>query len=285
VRWLSFVRDGEETFGVVVGSDAHAGVVDVGQRHPEYVDLKHVLADQALQELGAQVSGLDADCSLDAIEFLPVITAPDKILCAGVNYKAHMEETGRDPTAQPTIFVRFAAAQIGHEQPMIRPLESERLDFEGEIALIIGRTGRRIPRESALDYVAGYSCYNDGSVRDFQRHTTQFTPGKNFVGTGGFGPWLMTADEIGDVNALEITTRLNGEVMQNATADLLIFGFDELIAYCSTFTELVPGDVIVTGTPGGVGAARTPPIFMDEGDLIEIDVKPIGVLRNRVTVG
>jgi len=219
------------------------------------------------------------------VHYLPVITNPDKILCVGINYKAHQEETGRDPTSHPTIFVRFAGAQIGHEQPMIRPVESDRLDFEGEIALVIGRRARRVAKANALDYVAGFSCYNDGSVRDFQRHTTQFTPGKNFAGTGGFGPWLMTPDECGDLGAMELTTRLNGEVMQNATASLLIFGFAEIIAYCSTFIELVPGDVIVTGTPGGVGVARNPPVFMKAGDVIEVEVKPIGVLRNRVVVG
>ena len=167
---------------------------------------------------------------------------------------------------------------------MVRPRESHTLDFEGEIAMIVGKPGRRIAKESWLDHVAGFACYNDGSVRDYQRHTSQFTPGKNFSGTGGFGPWMMTTDEVGDLDDMEITTRLNGEVMQNAKSDQLVFGFAELIAYCSTFTELVAGDVIVTGTPGGVGAARTPPVFMDEGDVIEVEVRPIGVLRNQVIV-
>jgi 2-keto-4-pentenoate hydratase/2-oxohepta-3-ene-1,7-dioic acid hydratase in catechol pathway len=214
-----------------------------------------------------------------------VIPRPDKILCVGVNYREHREETGRAPTEHPTIFVRFAASQIGQDQPMLRPVESERLDFEGEIALIIGRRGRRIPPASALEHVAGFSCYNDGSVRDYQRHTTQFTPGKNFVGTGAFGPWMVTRDEIGDPAALELTTRVNGEVMQHARADQLIFGFEAIIAYCSTFTELVPGDVIVTGTPGGVGAARTPPLFLQPGDVVEVEVQPLGTLRNTVAVG
>jgi 2-keto-4-pentenoate hydratase/2-oxohepta-3-ene-1,7-dioic acid hydratase in catechol pathway len=174
---------------------------------------------------------------------------------------------------------------MGHQQAMVRPKESNTLDYEGEIALIIGKAGRRIAKADALSHVAGYSIYNDGSVREFQRQTSQFTPGKNFPGTGGFGPWMMTPDEVGDVTAMEITTRLNGQVMQNATADLLVFDFGDIIGYCSTFCELVPGDVIVTGTPGGVGAARNPPVFMDEGDEIEVEVKPIGKLRHRVTVG
>jgi 2-keto-4-pentenoate hydratase/2-oxohepta-3-ene-1,7-dioic acid hydratase in catechol pathway len=203
-------------------------------------------------------------------------------MCVGLNYKAHQEETGRGGEGYPTIFVRFADAQMGHNAPMIRPLESTSLDFEGEIALIIGRAGRRIKPADAMSHVAGFSIYNDGSVRDYQRQTSQFTPGKNFASTGGFGPWMMTVDEIGDLDAMEITTRLNGEVMQNATSDLLVHGFAEILEYCSTFVELQPGDVLVTGTPGGVGAARKPPVFMDEGDLIEVEVKPIGTLSNPV---
>jgi len=281
VRWISFEKAGRASYGVVVGN----GIVDVGARRPNDRTLKDLLASGDLEKAGAEAAKQKADHALADVKYLPVITNPDKILCVGINYKAHQEETGRDPTSHPTIFVRFAAAQIGHDQPMIRPEESDRLDFEGEIALVIGKRGRRIPKAKALDYVAGFSCYNDGSVRDYQRHTTQFTPGKNFTGTGGFGPWLMTKDECGNLGAMELTTRLNGEVMQNATASLLIFGFEDIIAYCSTFTDLVPGDVIVTGTPGGVGAARNPPLFMKAGDVIEVEVKPIGVLRNRVVVG
>ena len=281
MRWISFETVGRASYGVVIGD----GIVDVGSRRPNDHTLKDLLASGQLVSAGAEAAKRKPDHALADVTYLPVITNPDKILCVGINYKAHQEETGRDPTSHPTIFVRFAAAQIGHQQPMIRPIESDRLDFEGEIALVIGRRGRRIPAAKALEYVAGFSCYNDGSVRDFQRHTTQFTPGKNFAGTGGFGPWLMTPDECGDLGAMELTTRLNGEVMQNATASLLIFGFAEIIAYCSTFIELVPGDVIVTGTPGGVGAARTPPVFMKVGDVIEVEVKPIGVLRNNVVVG
>jgi 2-keto-4-pentenoate hydratase/2-oxohepta-3-ene-1,7-dioic acid hydratase in catechol pathway len=281
VRWISFEKAGRASYGVVVGN----GIVDVGARRPNDRTLKDLLASGDLEKAGAEAAKQKADHALADVKYLPVITNPDKILCVGINYKAHQEETGRDPTSHPTIFVRFAAAQIGHDQPMIRPEESDQLDFEGEIALVIGKRGRRIPKAKALDYVAGFSCYNDGSVRDYQRHTTQFTPGKNFTGTGGFGPWLMTKDECGNLGAMELTTRLNGEVMQNATASLLIFGFEDIIAYCSTFTDLVPGDVIVTGTPGGVGGARNPPLFMKAGDIIEVEVKPIGVLRNRVVVG
>jgi 2-keto-4-pentenoate hydratase/2-oxohepta-3-ene-1,7-dioic acid hydratase in catechol pathway len=281
MRWLSFLRDGVSTFGYLTRDGS--GVVDVGQRG-RFADLKSAIAADALVELNEQC-GDTADLPLADVCFLPTLPNPDKILCVGLNYKAHQEETGRGGEGFPTIFVRFASAQVGHEQPMVRPRESNTLDFEGEIALVIGKAGRRIAKDDALAHVAGFSIYNDGSVREFQRQTSQFTPGKNFPATGGFGPWLVTADEIGDVSQMEITTRLNGEVMQNAKAELLVFDFGDIIEYCSTFCELVPGDVIVTGTPGGVGAARTPPVFMDAGDEIEVEVKPIGTLRHTVTVG
>ena len=281
MRWLSFQRDGAPSFGFLAADGE--SVVDVGRRS-EFADLKSAIAADALVGLAASLAD-EPSVPLASIEYLPTITNPDKILCVGLNYKAHQEETGRGGEGVPTIFVRFAGAQVAHEAPMIRPLESASLDFEGEIAMIIGRPGRRISRADAMSHVAGFGIYNDGSVREYQRQTSQFTPGKNFASTGGFGPWMMTPDEIGDLEQMEITTRLNGEVMQNAKAELLVHGFAELIEYCSTFIELVPGDVIVTGTPGGVGAARTPPVFMDEGDVIEIEVAPIGTLRNPVVVG
>ena len=278
MRWLSFARDGAASFGFLAADGE--SVVDVGRRS-EFADLKSAIAADALMGLAASLAD-EPSVPLAEIEYLPTITNPDKILCVGLNYKAHQEETGRGGEGYPTIFVRFAGAQMGHLAPMIRPRESASLDFEGEIAMIIGRAGRRISRDNALSHVAGFGIYNDGSVREFQRQTSQFTPGKNFAATGGFGPWMMTPDEIGNLDDMEITTRLNGEVMQNARASLLVHGFAELIEYCSTFIELVPGDVIVTGTPGGVGAARKPPVFMDDGDTIEVEVKPIGTLRNPV---
>jgi 2-keto-4-pentenoate hydratase/2-oxohepta-3-ene-1,7-dioic acid hydratase in catechol pathway len=281
MRWLSFLRGGSPSFGYLT-SDGR-GVVDVGARG-KFADLRSAIAANALADL-ARLCGDQADLPLDGLTYLPPLPNPDKILCVGLNYKAHQQETGRGGEAFPTIFVRFASAQVGHGQTMLRPKESNTLDYEGEIALVIGKAGRRIAKADALSHVAGFSIYNDGSVREFQRQTSQFTPGKNFPATGGFGPWLMTPDEVGDVRQMEITTRLNGEVMQNATADLLVFDFADIIAYCSIFCELTPGDVIVTGTPGGVGAARNPPIFMDEGDRIEVEVKPIGVLRHTIAVG
>ena len=276
MRWLSFEVAGRESFGFLGEDDV---LTDVGARGG-FPDLKAAIAADALAQLAADV-GNDRIPLCD-IRYLPTIPNPDKVLCVGLNYRAHQEETGRGGEGVPTIFTRFAASQMGHLEPMVRPRESATLDYEGEIAMIIGRPGRRIARAEALSHVAGFSIYNDGSVREYQRQTSQFTPGKNFSATGGFGPWMMTPDEIGDLDDMEITTRLNGEVMQNARASLLVHGFAELIELCSTFTELVPGDVIVTGTPGGVGAARTPPVFMDDGDSIEIEVKPIGRLVNPV---
>ena len=278
MRWISFERDGKATFGIVKGD----GVVDVGAAEPTLADLRAAIASGRLEALGSAAAARPTDLPLAGLSYLPVVPNPAKILCAGLNYRAHQAETGRGGEPYPTIFVRFAAAQVAHNEAMSRPRESGNLDFEGEIALIIGKGGRRIAKDDWLGHVAGFAPYNDGSVRDWQRHTSQFTPGKNFARTGGFGPWMMTPDEVGDLDAMEITTRLNGEVMQNARASHLVFGFGELLAYCSTFVELEPGDVIVTGTPGGVGAARTPPLWMKAGDRIEVEVKPIGTLVNTI---
>ncbi|MCY4657756.1 MAG: fumarylacetoacetate hydrolase family protein [Gammaproteobacteria bacterium] len=280
MRWMSFKKDDCESFGFVTSDEQ---VVDVGS-DSDYATLKDAIAANALSDLAQQFEGSDGT-AIQEVEFLPPITNPDKILCVGLNYKDHQAETGRGGEDYPTIFVRFAEAQVGHNGKMIRPRESNTLDYEGEIVLVIGQHGRRIPKDKWQDYVAGYSCYNDGSVRGYQRHTSQFTPGKNFTATGGFGPWIMTPDEVGDPDELEIFTRLNGELMQNAKASLLVFGFAELVEYCSTFTDLRPGDLIVTGTPGGVGSARNPPIFMDEGDQIDVFIEPIGTLSHTVTVG
>jgi 2-keto-4-pentenoate hydratase/2-oxohepta-3-ene-1,7-dioic acid hydratase in catechol pathway len=278
MRWLSFERDGKPTFGIV----SDDGVVDAGRLAPELADLKAAIAAGRLAGLAEAATARPADLPLAGLTFLPVIPNPAKILCAGLNYRDHQAETGRGGEPYPTIFARFAAAQVAHNQAMWRPRESANLDFEGEIALIIGKGGRRIAKEDWLSHVAGFAPYNDGSVRDWQRHTSQFTPGKNFARTGGFGPWMMTPDEVGDPSALELTTRLNGQIVQHATATQLVFGFGDLIAYCSSFTDLEPGDVIVTGTPGGVGAARTPPLWMKPGDTVEVEVRPVGTLVNPI---
>jgi 2-keto-4-pentenoate hydratase/2-oxohepta-3-ene-1,7-dioic acid hydratase in catechol pathway len=252
------------------------GVVDLGAG---LRGLKRVLGE--LDDL-AGMAARKPDWPLAELKLLPVIPDPDKILCVGLNYGAHVQETGNEPPPKPLIFTRFASSQVAHLQPMLRPRVSTRLDFEGELAVIVGRRGRYVSRADAMAMVAGFACYNDGSVRDFQRHSTQFTPGKNFPATGGFGPWLITRDEVGDIRNSTLTTRLNGTVVQQARLDDLIFDVPALIEYCSTFTELVSGDVIVTGTPGGVGAARKPPLWMQPGDVVEVDISNVGVLRNPV---
>ena len=279
MKLASFRIRGKETYGVITDD----GVIDLAARSGDkYPDLKAFLAGNALAQARSASNDARMDARLDEIEFLPVIPNPGKIVCIGHNYEEHRVETQREKTAHPSVFLRVAESQIGHEQPMILPRESTSLDYEGEIAIVIGRPGRRIPEANAWEHIAGYSCYNDGSVRDWQRHTTQWTAGKNFFATGAFGPWLVTADEIEPGAELELTTRLNGEVMQHATTEMLIFSIPELIAYCSTFTPLASGDVIVTGTPGGVGARRNPPVWMKLGDVVEVELSRVGVLRNTI---
>ncbi len=259
------------------------GVVDIGARlGSRYPDIKAVLAADALLELYSLMESVTADYEADHIEFLPVIMNPAKILCIGLNYESHRMETGRDRTTRPVVFTRFADTQVGHRQPVILPRVSDQLDYEGELAVVIGRGGRAIEKDAAMDHVAGYSCYNDASVRDWQSHTSQFTAGKNFPQTGGFGPCLVTADEIDDVHNLAIRTRLNGEIMQDSNTRRLIFSIPEIIEYISAFTPLSAGDVIATGTPGGVGFKRNPQVFLKPGDEIVIDIEKVGLLANPV---
>lgn len=277
MKLISYEVNNEKKFGLVVNDES---IVDLTKRI-DVQDLKQLIASNKLEE-AKQFEQEEADYQLRDVKLLPVIENPDKIVCAGVNYDEHRIETKRDVTAHPTLFFRVAQSQIAHEDPILVPIESDRLDYEGEIAVVIGKEGRRISEEDAFDYIAGYSCYNDGSIRDFQLHTSQWGPGKNFEATGAFGPWLVTKDEITDDEVLTLETRLNGEVMQKADTTLLLFSIRELISYTSTFTTLKPGDVIVTGTPGGVGAKRNPPVFMKDGDLVEVEVSKIGILRNPI---
>ena len=206
---------------------------------------------------------------------------PKKILCVGVNYRPHVEEMGREVPDYPVVFTRFASSLVGHGEPVIRPRVSEQFDFEGELAVIISKTARHVSSEDALDYVGGYCCFFDGSVRDWQRHTMQFTAGKNFERSGAIGP-VVPATEVGDPRDLELTTRVNGEVMQRGRIADLVFDIPYLVQYCSTFARLEPGDVIATGTPGGVGAARTPPVWLRRGDVVEVEIPGVGLLRNPV---
>jgi 2-keto-4-pentenoate hydratase/2-oxohepta-3-ene-1,7-dioic acid hydratase in catechol pathway len=221
------------------------------------------------------------------ISYLPVIVKPEKIILVARNYLDHHNEAvaaglKRELTKYPPIFLRVWRSQIGHETPLIRPKISQELDWEGELAVVIGKTGRHISEKDALDHVAGYSAYNDASVREWQFHAQQIAAGKNFVGTGAFGPWMVTSDEIPDPSTLKIETRVNGQIVQSSNTSHLIFGIPRLINYISTIFDLVPGDVIVTGTPSGVGFARKPPRFLVPGDIVEVEVEKIGILRNPV---
>ncbi len=278
MRLVTYRHSETESIGLVDGDE----VVNIGQEvSGKCPDLKTLIAGDVHQI----VAGARQKASrhpLGEVQLLPPITNPGKIICVGLNYESHRKETGRPEVSFPTLFTRFANTQIGHEQPIWRPTESTSLDYEGELAVVIGQGGWKIPENSALDHVAGYACYNDASVRDWQRHTSQFTPGKNFLHSGPFGPWLVTSDEIPDPSRLTLTTRLNGEVMQHATTDLLIFTIPVLINYISRFTRLEPGDVIVSGTPGGVGFKRDPQVFMKPGDLVEVEISDIGVLANPI---
>lgn len=276
MKLTSFITAGTPGWGLV----SEDGIVDLGKRGLA-PSLRDFLAQGDIAPAQALV-GETADYPLDAVEYAPVIPNPDKIICVGLNYHDHIRETGREETPNPVLFARYSGSQIGHQQPLIKPLESDQFDYEGELAVIIGKEGRRIPEADALSYVAGYACYNDASVRDWQKHTHQFMPGKTFAGTGAFGPWMVTADEIPDPASLHLQTRLNGQVVQDTDLTLLIASIPRLIAYCSTILPLLPGDVIVSGTPGGVGARRNPPLWLRDGDVSEVEISGIGTLSNPV---
>jgi len=277
MKLASFKTQDRHTYGVLDAENLREPGTQLKARYPT---LRSLLAAAALDELGADNSG--AQIAASEVEFLPPIPQPDKILCVGANYRPHIAEMGREPPDYPMVFVRFPGSQTGHLQPLRRPRASRQFDFEGELAVVIGSAVRNVSRDEALDAVAGYSCFMDGSVRDWQRHTGQFTPGKNFNCSGSFGPYLVTSDELPDLGAQRLTTRVNGELMQEGNIDELVFDIPALIEYCSTFAELLPGDVIATGTPGGVGAARNPPRWLRSGDQVEVAITGIGALSNPV---
>jgi 2-keto-4-pentenoate hydratase/2-oxohepta-3-ene-1,7-dioic acid hydratase in catechol pathway len=279
MKFISYLHQGRPSYGVLRGE----AIVDLGaafgSRAP---DLRSLIANDGLRQAAEVATQQSAHLTLGDVELLPVIPNPGQIVCVGLNYADHVLETGRVVTECPTLFLRVPASQVGHEQDIALPPESSRLDYEGEIAVIIGKGGRRIREADAWEHVAGYACYNDGSVRDWQSATSQFTAGKNFWRTGAFGPWMVPASKIAPGQVMTLVTRLNGVELQRATTDMMLHSIPRQIAYISTFTPLEPGDVIVTGTPGGVGAKRTPPLFMKDGDVVEVEVDAIGVLRNRV---
>ncbi len=276
MRLASFRDQGRQSFGLVTDD----GIVDLGADR-RFASLRDALAAGAVAELAKAAKGRPA-LPLKSISFLPPIPDGNKILCVGLNYRKHAEEAGMQIPKHPSTFVRFPNSQVGHGEPIVRPFASEQFDFECELAVVIGRRARHVSAARALDFVAGYSCFGENSIRDFQRHAAQATPGKNFLASGSFGPWIVTADDIPDPHKLMMTTRLNGEVMQHESTGDMIFSIPQLIEYYSTWTELEPGDVISTGTPSGVGMARKPPLWMKAGDKLEIEIEKIGTLENRV---
>ncbi len=282
MRLLSFLPAGApEGADASCGLLTDAGVHDLGSRFG--MSLAALLADPAALRRAAETCRqVPPDHAFEEVRVRTPLGAGTKVICVGLNYRAHIAETGRTDPGSPTLFIRWPDSHVAHGMALVRPAASERFDYEGEIAVVIGRGGRHIPAAQALGHVGGYSCFNDGTVRDWQRHSSQFTPGKNFAASGAIGPWIVTADEIADPASLSLATRLNGAVMQNANAADMIHGIADLIAYISTFTLLRPGDVIATGTPEGVGAFRDPPIWLRAGDRIEVEVSGIGTLVNTV---
>lgn len=284
MKLLSFIHQGRETWGALVGPDA---IVDLGKAMPQYPTLTDYIASGAYLKASADVANKPADVRLADITFLPVIPKPEKIVCAVRNYMDHHQEVlaagmHRELSQEPPIFLRVWRSQVAHGQPIICPKVSDSLDWEGELAVILGKEGRNIAEADAFDHVAGYSCYNDGSVREWQFHAKQIASGKNFEATGGFGPWMVTADEIAPNQQLKMVTRLNGEVVQSSHTGHMIFSIAKLISYASTIFTLVPGDVIATGTPAGVGWSRKPAWFMKPGDVCEVEIEGIGTLVNPI---
>jgi 2-keto-4-pentenoate hydratase/2-oxohepta-3-ene-1,7-dioic acid hydratase in catechol pathway len=274
MQFASYRLNGRPSFGLVQGER----VTDLGGSDGP-ATLKQAIAAGALASL-AQRGG--PEHALADVELLPVIPDPAKIFCVGLNYELHRQETGRTVVGHPTIFTRFADTLIAAGQPIIRPRVSAMLDYEGELAVIIGRGGRHITQADAPAHVAGYACFNDASVRDWQNHTHQYTPGKNFPATAPFGPTLVTPGEVGDLGPQRISTRLNGRTVQDAHLGDMIFPVAVVIAYLSAFTPLAPGDVIAMGTPGGVGFKRDPQLFMQPGDTVEVEIERVGLLRSTI---
>ncbi len=279
MKLISFLNHTVPSYGLVSGDDVLDLTPILGAQAP---DLKTLIAKNLFATAAQAAQSHKPTLKLAQLTLLPVIPNPGQIFCIGLNYGDHVRETGRQVTETPTIFLRLPDSQVAHGQDIVRPAESHRLDYEAEIAIIIGKGGRRIKEEDAWSHIAGYSCYNDGSVRDWQVATSQWTPGKNFYKTGGFGPWMVTSDEIAPAQVMRLQTVLNGQVLQDSTTDKMIHSIPRQIAYISTFIPLSPGDVIVTGTTGGVGNKREPQIFMKPGDVCEIVVDAIGTLRNGI---
>lgn len=279
MRFLTFNINDKQSWGMSDGKS----VTDLGARLGH--DLKHWITANSLPQVMDKAEGFDTDYSIDEIEFDLPVPNPEKIVCIGVNYANRNAEykDNSDLPGYPSVFLRYPDSFTGHGQNLVRPPESDKLDYEGEIVLVIGKGGRRIPQETALEHIAGLSIMNEGTLRDWVRHAKfNVTQGKNFYHSGAIGPWMVTADEISDLEEMSLQTRVNGEVRQDDTTTNLIFPFRYLINYLSTFMPLKPGDVIATGTPIGAGARFDPPKFLKPGDVIEVEVPEVGLLRNGV---
>lgn len=280
-RLASFRVAGRQCYGLVRDD----GVVELSARHAEWPTLRDVIAAGALSRLAEEGAGLAADhAEADVVWSIPV-PDPGKIVCVGVNYPDRNEEyrDGQAAQANPSLFVRFPRSFVGHGAPILLPPESEQLDYEGEIALVIGRAGRRIPERSALGHVAALTLCNEGTVRDWVRHAKfNVTQGKNFDASGSMGPWMVPFEDEAQIADIRLVTRVNGAVRQDDRTARMIFPFRKLIAYVSTFTTLEPGDVIVTGTPTGAGARLEPPVWLRPGDVVEVEAEGIGTLGNPV---
>jgi 2-keto-4-pentenoate hydratase/2-oxohepta-3-ene-1,7-dioic acid hydratase in catechol pathway len=270
---------------MIAALDDSGELIDLGEvdsRLPTDMRALLELGPGALADIGSRLAKTTRRLEPGSFRFLPVVPQPQAIWCAALNYRLHIEEGAWETPTRPPLFLRIPGSLCAHEEPIVKPFVSDRLDYEGELAVIIGQRARHVPESAAYDIIAGYSCFNDGSVRDWQRHTNQITNGKNFASTGGFGPFLTTKDEVPDIEAAELTTTLNGQVMQRVKINELIFGIPQLISYASTICDLLPGDVIATGTPGGVGGRQDPPRFLQDGDTVEVEVAGVGRLSNPV---
>jgi len=281
-RFVTFAVNGSARYGAVTD----LGVVDLSARWAkDFPTLREVIAAGALTKLAEEAARVPADHALDAITWLPPIPAPEKIICIGVNYPDRNAEykDGSDAPKYPSMFLRTPRSFVGHETPLVRPRASTQLDYEGELVLVIGRAGRHISESAALDHIAAITLCNEGTIRDWVRHAKfNVTQGKNFDSTGSLGPWLVPYTSESQIADVRLTTRVNGETRQDDRTSRLIFGFRYLINYISTFTTLMPGDVIVTGTPTGAGARFDPPRYLKPGDVIEIEAENVGALRNSV---
>ena len=282
MRFLTFESDGARGVGVETPSGEVRGLLTGDSGYPGDLGTLVGNGEEALRSAGRTLTGA-RPFDPRAIEWLPPLVAPPKIICIGLNYSAHATEAGFQTATYPSVFVRFNSTLIGHRAPLLRPRESVQLDYEVELVAIIGRAGRRISKQAALSHVIGYSVFNDASIRDYQMKTSQWTVGKNFDGTGSFGPCLVTHDELpSGCNGLRVQTRLNGKVLQDASTSDLIFDVATLISLLSEACTLQPGDLLVTGTPSGVGFTRKPPLFMKSGDVCEVEVEGVGTLVNPV---